>query len=71
MGEIRGQLSAVSRHGCGGMREKTPGLSGDLGGKKIFGRKAPLISEEISGILHFDAQEVRSKLRIEAKIEAK
>jgi hypothetical protein len=33
--------------------------------------KAPLIGEEISGILHFDAQEIRSEPRIEAPIAAK
>jgi hypothetical protein len=35
--------------------EKTPGLSGDLGEKKIFGAKTPLISEEISGIRRLEA----------------
>jgi hypothetical protein len=35
--------------------EKTPGLSGDLGGKKIFGAKTTLISEGISGIQRLEA----------------
>ena len=35
--------------------EKTPGLSGDLGGKKIFGSKTTLISEGISGIRRLGA----------------
>jgi hypothetical protein len=51
--------------------EMTPGLSGDLGGEKISGAKTPLISEEISGILRFDAWVVRSKLHLEAVIAAK
>jgi hypothetical protein len=47
--------------------EKTPGLSGDLGGKKIIGAKTTLISEEICGIQRMKAQETRSKLRIEGR----
>jgi len=47
--------------------EKTPGLGGDLGGKKIFGAKTTLISEEICGIQRMKAQETRSKLRIEGR----
>jgi len=35
--------------------EKAPGLSGDLGGKKIFGAKTTLISEVISGIRRLEA----------------
>ncbi len=35
--------------------EKTPGLSGDLGRKKIFGAKTPLISKGISEIQRLEA----------------
>jgi hypothetical protein len=35
--------------------EKAPRLSGDLGGKKIFGAKTLLISEGISGIQRLEA----------------
>jgi hypothetical protein len=51
--------------------EKTAVLSGDLGGRKIFGAKTSLISEEISGIRRLGVQEVRSKLHIEAMIAEK
>ena len=50
--------------------EKTPRLDGDLGGKKILDAKAPVICEGISGIRRLEAQELRSKLCIEAKIAA-
>jgi hypothetical protein len=39
--------------------EKTPGLSGDLGIKKIFGAKTMRISEGISGFRRMEAQETR------------
>jgi hypothetical protein len=55
--------------GSGG--ERTPVLSEDLSGKKILGAKTPRLSEEISGIQRIEALEFRSKLRIEAMIEAK
>ena len=51
--------------------EKTADLSGDLGRKNIVGAKAPLMSEEISGIRRLDAWETRSELHIEAKVAAK